>query len=114
MPNLPAARSELDRIEAFLRTRYHYPHPIFEHVATCRGHLEGELPIGVVEAPQEMAPPEPVVEEMEVPPVEGELPTSIITGPFNPTGETITAVTSEEPPPAAPTPTRRKTRRKSK
>jgi len=53
MSNLPAARSELDRIEAFLRTRYHYPHPIFEHVATLREHLEGEVPTEVVEVPQE-------------------------------------------------------------
>lgn len=93
MSNLPAARSELDRIEAFLRTRYHYPHPIFEHVATCRGFLEGELPTGAVEAPQETAAEEPVAEE----PAAKE--------------------TSEEPPPqkvAAPKPARRRTRRKSK
>lgn len=97
MPNLPAARSELDRIEAFLRTRYHYPHPIFEHVATCRGLLEGELPTGAVEAPQETAA-EPAAEK----PV---------------AEEPAAKETSEEPSPqkvAAPKPARRRTRRKSK
>lgn len=44
MPNLAAARAELNHIEAVLRTRYHYPHPIFDYIAAALGHLEGDLP----------------------------------------------------------------------
>jgi hypothetical protein len=68
MPNLAAARAEVERIEAFLRTRYHYPHPIFERVAALAKLLEDEPePPGetaaeavtqVADAP-EGTPPEP-------------------------------------------------------
>ena len=44
MADLEAARRELDRIEGILRTRYHYPHPIFEHLAAVLEHLEAPEP----------------------------------------------------------------------
>ena len=40
MADVNAALGALDRIEGILRRRYHYPHPIFEHVAAARAALE--------------------------------------------------------------------------
>ena len=40
MADVQAALGALDLIEGILRRRYHYPHPIFEHVAAARAALE--------------------------------------------------------------------------
>lgn len=57
MVNVEAARRELDGIEAFLRTRYHYPHPIFEHVAAAKANLEPD------EESEAEIPEEPAIAE---------------------------------------------------
>lgn len=44
MANVEAARVALDRIEGFLRSRYHYPHPIFAHIAAAQEHLAEDAP----------------------------------------------------------------------
>lgn len=60
MADVEKARAELNRIEAFLRTRYHYPHPIFGHMAAALEYL-GEPPPAGVEAPAEAEAEEPGV-----------------------------------------------------
>ena len=50
MADVEAARAALDRIEGILRRRYHYPHPIFEHVAAARSALEADPEVQVAPA----------------------------------------------------------------
>ena len=50
MADIAAALTQLGIIESFLRSRYHYPHPIFQNLDALRDHLaEAEVP--TVEAP---------------------------------------------------------------
>ncbi len=42
MADVEAALRELDRMEAILRSRYHYPHPIFGHIKAARDALAEE------------------------------------------------------------------------
>ncbi len=42
MADIKAALKELDRMEGILRTRYHYPHPIFGHIEATRKALAEE------------------------------------------------------------------------
>ena len=43
MVNISAAITELGHIESFLRSRYHYPHPIFARLATLQEHLAEDV-----------------------------------------------------------------------
>ena len=48
MADVAAALRALEAVEAILRRRYHYPHPIFEHIEAARAALE--------EAPKKPSP----------------------------------------------------------
>ena len=66
MADIAAALTELDVIESFLRSRYHYPHPIFSNLDALREHLkEDEAPSA--EEPEEAGEPE-VGEAQPAPP----------------------------------------------
>jgi hypothetical protein len=52
--SLEIALAEIKRAEDILRSRYHYEHPIFGHLATARECVEAEIPPA--------APPTPEVE----------------------------------------------------
>ncbi len=68
MANLAVARGALKKVEGILRRRYHYPHPIFEHLAEAQKNIAEDAPKPKVEAPpkpEAEAPPEP---EAEAPP----------------------------------------------
>jgi hypothetical protein len=52
MGNLETALSEINRMEAILRSRYHYEHPIFGHLAIARECVEAELAAAAPPAPQ--------------------------------------------------------------
>jgi hypothetical protein len=54
MADLAAARAALKNVEGILRRRYHYPHPIFEHLASAQGHIAEGAP-----KVQAKVPPEP-------------------------------------------------------
>ena len=66
MADIAAALTELGVIESFLRSRYHYPHPIFSNLDALREHLkDDEAPSEPEEASEpkvgeaQPAPPEP-------------------------------------------------------
>ena len=52
MANLELARTEIKRVDAILRSRYNYAHPVFNHLTAALEHLEDE-------------PPEPIAVEAE-------------------------------------------------
>jgi hypothetical protein len=56
MPDLAAARAALKNVEGILRRRYHYPHPIFEHLAAAQGHIVEEPKKAPAKAPPVAAP----------------------------------------------------------
>ena len=43
MVNISAAITELGHIESFLRSRYHYPHPIFARLEALKEHLAEDV-----------------------------------------------------------------------
>jgi hypothetical protein len=56
MGRLTSALVELNQIEAFMRRRYLYEHPIFSHITTAVELLEAEI---AATAPVAPPPPEP-------------------------------------------------------
>jgi len=61
MADLAKARAEIKRSTDILRSRYHYEHPIFGHLAAALEALEGDLP----EATPAGAPPEETEEQLQ-------------------------------------------------
>ncbi len=61
MADIKAALRELDRMEGILRTRYHYPHPIFGHIEAARTALaeEPKKAASTVDAEPKKAPAAP-------------------------------------------------------
>ena len=57
MADIAAALTELGVIESFLRSRYHYPHPIFSKLDALRDHLKDD-DVPSAEEPEEVGEPE--------------------------------------------------------
>jgi len=53
MDNLSNALAEVKYIEAFMRSRYLYDHPIFAHIRTAVELLEGEVALVPPPPPEE-------------------------------------------------------------
>ena len=60
MADIAAALTELGVIESFLRSRYHYPHPIFSNLDALREHLkDDDVPSAAEPGEAQPAPSEP-------------------------------------------------------
>jgi hypothetical protein len=74
--SLAAALAEIDRVEAILRSRYHYAHPVFNHLASAREHLQGlaeePAPAQVPESEAVFPPAAPPTPEPEAEPESAE------------------------------------------
>jgi len=56
--SLEIALAEITRAESILRSRYHYEHPIFGHLATARECVEAEIAAAAPPTPEPESEPE--------------------------------------------------------
>ena len=78
MANLDAALVEVREVEAFMRRRYLYNHPIFAHITAAIELLETEVAAQTPPPPAEPEQAEPEIEAATEPPVAPPTPESAI------------------------------------